>query len=261
MIFAEWRAIFEAAESHFGASQLAIFPGSYVIRSKAKPSRAIVFVHGFNGCPTKTWESYHDLLANDPRFRDANLYYYSYDSLHTGLDLAVQELSAFLTHIHASGDFEELICVGHSLGGLMLRLAIVRAWKAKERWVDNVRMLLVAPAQCGARISQLILSSVGAGLQGIILFAPRYRWVILDDLERTSPQIVGLRTLLESLPPPIDSQLIPIALVVPPSDRVVHQELLPGDPKFSKVNSTNHGSISKCNGPTDSRYLALTSFL
>src|SRR5690349_12296374 len=84
LLFANWFPLFREHKYHRPAERLYKHRGSFVIRSKDAPKMCVIFVHGFNGCPTETWTSHHELLTSDSAFRAASLYFYQYDSKHTG---------------------------------------------------------------------------------------------------------------------------------------------------------------------------------
>lgn len=262
MIFAEWRILFSITETHLAAESIPEFYNSFVIKTKLKANKNIVFVHGFNGCPTKTWESYHDLLTGDSRTATANLYFYSYDSRHTSLDLAVQDLMNFLEQIeHKDSNASDLILIGHSLGGLMLRLALVDGWHKGSTWINKSKLILLAPAQAGARITQLVTSSFTSVTARFLLMMPRLKWVILDDLEPNSPRIVDLRDFLDKNHMIVDRRVIPVAIIVPRTDKVVFQRKLKGDPDFLNLGGYSHGGVSKAVSYKDSRYEAVISYI
>ena len=134
--------------------------GSYAMLSTNPVKRtAIVFVHGFAGDAMTTWLQFQtliDLLQNRfPHYAASDLYFYSYDSLKTKLPANAQRCLDFIHHIYPRPDrssliddaplsflpdvlqstsvlaasylpesYQELILVGHSLGGVVIRMAV-----------------------------------------------------------------------------------------------------------------------------------------
>jgi pimeloyl-ACP methyl ester carboxylesterase len=97
---------------------------------------AIVFVHGFGGSAKSTWGGFPDFLASDPRLNEWDIFNLGYN---TGLapdilariwtaDPSITELSQFLSAQTSSSrmkDYEALVVVAHSMGGLVAQRAVV----------------------------------------------------------------------------------------------------------------------------------------
>lgn len=132
--------------------------GSYALLSnEERPETAIIFVHGFNGDPTGTWLQVQFLIdeapAFAPLFAACDLYFYSYDSLRGNVAVNASRLAKFVRRVYPEPDFPmaytmsgamrefipspanadkgisrsygQLVLVGHSLGGVLIRQAIV----------------------------------------------------------------------------------------------------------------------------------------
>lgn len=133
-------------------------------------NRAIVFIHGFTGDVYNTWQQFLPLINNDSRFNDADIFFYGYDSVGGQLGTLAQDFRFFLRCL-ANGVltkrafsldacdaeprhlmYKEIIVAAHSEGGPVTRQAIIYAANRKEPWVKRCRLILFAPAHCGARI-------------------------------------------------------------------------------------------------------------
>jgi hypothetical protein len=140
------------------------FHGSLALLSIIPPRSAVVFVHGFDGDPTKTWVDFHGMMRIDGNqiqtWRDRDLFFYSYISRDQIPSLA-EDFLDFLTSIakvkaqdhidsefslpsseeyvlgaaadiarfRGSGSYESIVLVGHSTGAVVIR-------KALEDWIS-----------------------------------------------------------------------------------------------------------------------------
>src|SRR2546426_454803 len=133
-------------------------PGSYaLLSSEERKDTAIVFVHGLRGHPVITWLEFQtliDTLADEyPWYRSCDLFFYTYSNVGTHLLDNAQRCLAFIRGIFPRpqrelfkfeelspalsearifllpGEYKELVLVGHSIGGLLLRAAMWDAFK------------------------------------------------------------------------------------------------------------------------------------
>lgn len=153
------------------------------------PDRLIVFVHGFGGKSTKTWEDFASSGKTDSWWRKSDMLFVSYRSTRENINGVANRLRENLpkfyplpresairkkdAHIRDGGTipYSELLLVGHSLGGLIIRRAIadaVRDWVLRGSTMDHPiifdsKVRLFSPAISGVRF---------AGLLGIISAMP-----------------------------------------------------------------------------------------
>jgi hypothetical protein len=121
------------------------FRNSYILPSPQQPADiAIIFVHGFGGKPTSTWINFHGLVdeysPDYPLFAIADLFFYSYESLHTPIlrnadilrDFANQVLFANSLDMPSavqSSIYKSLIFAGHSEGGVIIRQLVLNQYQ------------------------------------------------------------------------------------------------------------------------------------
>lgn len=136
-------------------------PGNCIslLSSSPSTSTAIVFVHGFAGHQVKTWNQFHrlidELAVDDPWWRDADLYFYGYNGVSESTNWNAELLLEFLHSVFPAPSawnfrtsdaqpsvgnpnavevrvrtgpyaYKELILVGHSEGGVVIRLALLQ---------------------------------------------------------------------------------------------------------------------------------------
>jgi pimeloyl-ACP methyl ester carboxylesterase len=137
---------------------------------------AVVFVHGFGGGPQKTWIDFHNLIdtttSNRNEWEASDVYFFGYDSTHTSIDDCADELTNFVNGVFPTAtlnptdsavipsdilpvrNYENLVLVGHSQGGIIIRWSIANAGqRANHNPVQapilKSRVALFAPALFG----------------------------------------------------------------------------------------------------------------
>lgn len=147
----------------------------YAVVSRARPRRLIVFVHGWRGSAYDTWGAF-DEPPTDEWWAESDLLFVDYDSTGESVDATATRLRTRLEEFYpvpsrllvCLGDvavredsetpYEELVLVGHSLGGLVARRAVVDAideWRmdgypsAMRPGILDARLRLFSPASAG----------------------------------------------------------------------------------------------------------------
>ena len=154
--------------------------------SALEPVRLIVFVHGFGGKTVRAWHEFDSSGRTGAWWRESDLLFVGYESLkeRPGETAAwirrrlpdfyprlppgiatCREVSARTTAVKPYG---ELVLVGHSLGGLVLRIALLqqaRSWLLQDRELDpnaprppllDATLRLFSPASAGFQPAGLL---------------------------------------------------------------------------------------------------------
>ncbi|HEY2216077.1 MAG TPA: hypothetical protein VGH21_01190, partial [Solirubrobacteraceae bacterium] len=143
-----------------------------------KPARLVIFVHGFYGAADETWNFFPDGALTRPWWRQSDLLFVNYDSTRDEIGGVAYELRDRIPDFYPEiltdhprlgafrpddfGDYEELYLVGHSLGGVIVRYALLECaieWRnqlALNAHVPRPRLLdartfYFSPASAGFR--------------------------------------------------------------------------------------------------------------
>lgn len=233
--------------SHHPAVLIPEFCSSFYLEPRNGCDRTIVFVHGFSGDAESTWQYFHSLMISDSFFEKTRIIFYDYDSLNTYLDRSVDTFLKFIRFtntlsIHDDSD-HRITMIGHSLGGLIIRKAVILAHKNNEHWLDASTFALVAPAQAGAHVTKVV-DEIRLSFRFLRLFTLTAikNIVILRDLEETSP---GILSLAEEVYKYDDQRIKPKSIIVPENETVVLERKLHGDPEYTVIKGRNHGNVTK----------------
>lgn len=110
-----------------GSSFIRNYKGSYVLVAKRqRPTRAIIFVHGFGGNAISTWSHFQQLVDVNPfapLFTETDLFFYDYESTRHHISRSATTLISFVRQIldDRAAPYREVRLVGHSLGGVVIR--------------------------------------------------------------------------------------------------------------------------------------------
>jgi pimeloyl-ACP methyl ester carboxylesterase len=175
LVGAVWLAHTAAALA--GGDSLVIRSGGAELRS-ASPREAgkapVVFVHGMLGSPGN-WSVLIDRLSADPSLRERfHFLTFGYDSLQPVADSG-RELLEALAEARRRSDpeghddaFDQVVLVGHSLGGLVVKDAAARSQKQQPAGGTVSgrvgRMIFVATPHRGSPVDRGAVRSVGSWL-------------------------------------------------------------------------------------------------
>jgi len=266
------------------------FPGKDVDAGKLSraywaiiPERkAVVFVHGFGGTALGTWSEFPKILNLDPRFAATDLIFYGYDGKSIRANNSAKLLGRFLNGliskpanvVNNSLGFRErpsdfsydlVVIVGHSLGAVVSRRALIDAHRNQESWILRTRLVLFAPAHCGADIIQLVTrawmavpncmsflllkSPVGWALKLFLRVLPeiiKLRYRVLKDLE---PDCQSLRKLLadsiSALQQNNADYLVASPVFHSDRDDIVEPIDFASDPPYRLIEGKTHTQICK----------------
>jgi len=230
---------------------------------------AVVFVHGFGGGATDTWDEFADLLPERKECAGHDLLFYGYDSLTVQAPnsaalvrdflhaLATEPFQAVMSRslrvdrgLDATFRYRRIVIVAHSLGAVVAREALIQAADkpSMRSWIPLVRLALFAPAHSGALITELAEEAIGAvKLSWLKLARTSYKAYaqVLVDLERGSPTLRRLETRTAALIAEGLDTLRAAVVVQGDRDRVVYAAVFGSDPGPHVEPGKGHADVCK----------------
>jgi pimeloyl-ACP methyl ester carboxylesterase len=242
----------------------------YAIVSTKPARRLVVFVHGWGGSPHRSWGEF-DRPPGDGWWSEADLIFVKYKSVRESVSASADRFRALISDFYpvpsallvkrddvliredSQKPYEELILVGHSLGGLLLRRALIDAadeWRHCYYAIDKRPVLmdgalrLFSPASAGFQ---------PRGLLGAARELPLW-WVAeaaltngsYADLQMDSPVIHSTRKRTERFETRKGKTAsLAASILWANPERVVATERYQTDLRSGTLDFTNHLSICK----------------
>lgn len=230
---------------------------SRIITCRTAPKHCIVFVHGFSGSAMDTWKGFdRDALA-DPALAEADLIFFGYDGVQSNAMAAASFLFELLDSVMTSGEliqnvrqtppqYERCVIAAHSLGALVTRWALVRAYSEKSPWLDLTRYLLFAPAHTGGIIVDSITDLIGGNpISEFIGNAAKVQIPLLQELKPGSPVLRALEDQARAAMSAGCQRLRAHRVLIAEYEQVVSNLPFPGDPFPTAIRGATHTSVCK----------------
>ena len=196
------------------------------VLSDSHTRRLLVFVHGFRGRSMESWTEFPTSHSIGEWWRESDLLFVGYDSVRetiTGVAARLRsELPRFYPNLpdelvvaggvplrEPSAAYEQLLLIGHSLGGLVVRRALA---DAAQEWLDHraVNPAASKPALLDAQVRLFSPASAGfqpAGRLGLLKASPGWSGINMylryssaySDLQPGSTLLTGTRSRTEQL--------------------------------------------------------------
>lgn len=156
----------------------------------------MVFVHGFGGSATGTWREFPSSGQVAEWWQESDMLFVGYESTKDSIPAVASRLRLNLdqfyptpfqtamvvggasARVDTTAEYQELVLVGHSLGGLVARRALV---DAAQTWIDDhdgipqerpkildAQLRLFSPANAGFRAAGLLGAIMALGPFGAI---------------------------------------------------------------------------------------------
>jgi pimeloyl-ACP methyl ester carboxylesterase len=268
------------AQTHLQERELAHDSVAHLIPSIKPDGRVMIFVHGYGGADCmETWSDFPRLLPLHPQVAGCDFIFYGYDGLRADLVASAGLFERFLNDLlsgtairlnaalpisasrPAGFSYNKIMLVGHSLGAVILRWALLDARSRNRNWLEDgrIRFMLYAPAHSGADVVALAREILERGAFFLRFFSGAARFVspLIDQLKPNSEHLQTLarnsRQAMREVGP--TSYLKPAAVVIAEYENIVRNIPFCEDGPAEVIQGTNHISICK---PTEERPQALT---
>lgn len=212
------------------------YVGSYASLSVSQSDTAVVFVHGFWGDSVSTWRNFQTLIDSSPPYAKiadrTDFYFYDFKTrkdtvnghssefqkfmhkvfplaerklfgeVHSSARLLNRMLRSVLSKLPPSEitfprNYTNLVLVGHSLGGVIVRRALLNDLDANgsSSCCINAKLRLFAPAQAGFRQKDALSSAMNTNpVTGLFLAFTLVENRAFNDLMPGSPPLEQLKT-------------------------------------------------------------------
>ena len=151
--------------NHYLSQKFGFGTDSEIFWSKEPDGSLVVFVHGFKGHPIRTWKEFPEYVSVNDSFKGSDIIFYGHESGTRAMFLAVDFFNAMDSFLQNPSNYcsknilenrkfdlqySKVIFVGHSLGAVICRQALLEGVFNKKEWLERVRLVLFAPAHKGA---------------------------------------------------------------------------------------------------------------
>lgn len=232
-------------------------------------TRLVVFVHGFMGKAIGTWREFPAAGINRRWWQEADLLFVSYESTRDNITAVAHRLRNQLPKFypipseeamsvcgyearqHNRRPYSELILLGHSLGGLIVRRALCDAaadWSENETSdrpaLLDAKVRLFSPASAGFRAAGMLgllkATNVWVAVEMFVRRAPAY-----TDLQQNSPTLEVTRRRTEEYAQKPGFESLRAHIVWANPDNVVLAERYDTDHVDNAWDDTSHSSVCK----------------
>lgn len=181
---------------------------TWVVWARHPVQKAVVFVHGYMGDAISTWTLFESLLPGRPKAKDYDLFFYGYNCCSSNTTAQGRLLCDFLHRLFSSpadialgslpqaadrtfsSDYKEVFLVGHSIGAIVCRRALLMARDLNYNWMPKTRMVLFAPAHDGAIVSEILKD---LGWLRFVFNVWRFASPLVDEVAPGSASIAQLK--------------------------------------------------------------------
>lgn len=221
-----------------------------IIASRSPATKCVVFVHGFDGDALATWAGFGAPGAlNEKEFASTDLIFFGYDGLQSNALAASSFLFDLLDglmsgSVRPSSSYTRCVIVAHSLGAVVSRWALLRAYDSGCDWIDKTRYLLFAPAHSGGVIVDGVLELLdGNAIMKALGAAAKIGMPLLRELASDSAMLKTLERKTRAAKG--CNAVRPNRVVIAEYEDIVSNLPFPGDPYPTAMRDAHHTTVCK----------------
>jgi len=250
--------------NHYHRRSIKAGRNSQVFWATKPTGRIIIFVHGFHGKSTGTWEEIPGLLSRAQEMNGTDIIYYGYNSTRVRAHASAIKFGDFVDKLKddstqymdplireqrkSTGTHDNsLVIVAHSLGALVARQALLIGHKKTKEWIKSTKLILFAPADLGTNLAPV---QIGRTLLTDLLFTMELFielcGPVMADVREGSQFINDLRRESQRLVDQGVTSLLATAIFHAERELIVNQGIfLRQEPAGDVFNRATHRSICK----------------
>ncbi|BDO42093.1 hypothetical protein [Cellulomonas sp. NTE-D12] len=240
------------------------------LASTTTAKRLVVFLHGWWGDIIKSWGDFAVSPDYDQWWQEADLLFIGYDSTREDITAMAARLGRYIRDFYptpavnftaarfsdpanSNVEYDELVLVGHSLGGLIIRRAVI---DAADEWVNSTnctgappvlleaQLRLFSPASAGFRPAGRLALAYGPGIGPFVAMLLRTA-TAYSDLQPGSQVIANTRQRTERAVTEWHFESLRADLLWANPDRVVITERYDTDRHSHAADGKSHRSVCK----------------
>ena len=228
--------------------------------SIAPPSAVLIFIHGFAGDSTSTWDSFPSLLVSQKALVGHDLVFYGYDGKSTRAHISAGDFEGFLTSLlttpvslpnaslpdefsrGAGQPYKRAYVIAHSLGAVVTRLAMLLAYRSGALWTPMPEMVFYAPAHMGSNLPRLVKL-----VSGTLAARAYMKCQVLQDLDTPCQTLTYLQDETDRQRKKYGASILRANCIMFGHDEnVVNILPFPGDPDHKRPAFPNRNHITVC---------------
>lgn len=235
------------------------------IASATPDGSAIVFVHGFNGSAIETWMDFEKMLPETGGCSSCDLFFVGYDGLRSDLTASAGIFREFLDRIFENPSnllngaipssaqradnfaYKTLLIVGHSLGAVIARRALLDATIINKTWPSRCKLCLFAPAHRGANVTDLAIEALSTwSFLKPFSALMRFQSPLIDQLRRGSDTLKTLQDeTIELTKNGANPHLKAALVLIAQYERIVDNIRFANDPPAITIAGKSHINLCK----------------
>lgn len=172
--------------NHFVGQRIGRGIGTTAHWSKFQPDNLVVFIHGFTGTAEGTWMDVASEIREDNEFKATDCLFVGYDSTRSRALISARLVGSIIKDFVLKPEvlanrhlyymrrrppfkYKKVIVICHSLGAALMRRIAIDFCRERNEELQEIELVLFAPAHKGASLHTLSEDIVSRGFGGGVL--------------------------------------------------------------------------------------------